>query len=85
MLKKIAVVMVAVLLSLAALASVLDIEPVSAAPDWWPMFGHDPNHTGYSPSGAPDSNDRLKGFATASHPPGIGHVLLLPLPMAEST
>jgi len=27
--------------------------------DWWPMFQHDPSHTGYSTSKAPKTNDTL--------------------------
>jgi PKD repeat protein len=67
MLNKISVVIVAVLLSLAALASVLDIEPAFAATDWWPMFHHDLGHTGYSTSAAPDTNDTLWEYATGGN------------------
>ena len=29
---------------------------MSDQPDWWPMFGHDPAHTGFSSSQAPETN-----------------------------
>jgi hypothetical protein len=27
----------------------------TSATDWWPMFQHDPNHSGYSTSSAPNT------------------------------
>jgi outer membrane protein assembly factor BamB len=32
--------------------------------DWWPMFHHDPNHTGYSTSTAPNTNHTVWTYTT---------------------
>ncbi len=34
------------------------------AVDWWPMFRHDLNHTGYSTSTAPNTNETPWTFTT---------------------
>lgn len=34
--------------------------------DWWPMFGHDPQHTGFSTSSAPNENKVNWSYATGS-------------------
>ncbi len=34
--------------------------------DWWPMWGHDLNHTGYSTSPAPDTNNIIWTYTTGS-------------------
>ena len=34
----------------------IDEQKSSSSTDWWPMFHHDPQHTGYSTCSAPDSN-----------------------------
>jgi outer membrane protein assembly factor BamB len=34
--------------------------------DWWPMFHHDPAHTGYSTSTAPNTNNTLWSYKTVS-------------------
>jgi len=33
-----------------------------AAVDWWPMASHDPNHTGYSTSTAPNTNNTIWSY-----------------------
>jgi len=37
---------------------------VNAAVDWWPMFHHDLNHTGYSNSTAPNTNNIIWNYRT---------------------
>ena len=32
--------------------------------DWWPMFRHDPSHTGYSTSTAPNTNNTMWSYTT---------------------
>ena len=32
--------------------------------DWWPMFHHDPSHTGYSTSTAPNTNNTIWNYTT---------------------
>jgi len=39
----------------------------SGAIDWWPMFPHDLNHTGYSTSKAPKTNPKLWSYATGNY------------------
>ena len=34
--------------------------------DWWPMFHHDPPHTGYSTSTAPNTNQTLWNYTTGN-------------------
>ncbi len=51
------------LLLTAMLALVFNVQP-TAAVNWWPMFHHDPNHTGYSTSAAPDTNNLLWRYTT---------------------
>jgi len=41
-------------------------EQPRAATDWWSMFRHDPNHTGYSSSIAPSTNTVLWSFSTGA-------------------
>ncbi|MGD0160313.1 MAG: hypothetical protein ABSB89_08445 [Candidatus Bathyarchaeia archaeon] len=40
--------------------------------DWWPMFHHDLNHTGYSNSKAPKMYQTLWNFTT-----GLGHMMIM--------
>jgi outer membrane protein assembly factor BamB len=40
-------------------------EYISTSVDWWPMFHHDPEHTGYSMSPAPTTNQTLWKYATS--------------------
>jgi hypothetical protein len=53
-------------------------ETVQAADpvDWWPMFHHDPNHTGYSTSTGPTTNNTLwnytAGLEVRSSPAVVG-------------
>ncbi len=35
--------------------------------DWWPMFRHDPRHTGYSTSTAPNTNNTAWTYKTDGH------------------
>jgi len=35
--------------------------------DWWPMRGHDLNHTGYSTSTAPNTNKTIWNYTTGSY------------------
>ena len=35
--------------------------------DWWPMFRHDLNHSGYSTSDAPDTNNTLWNYSPGSY------------------
>jgi outer membrane protein assembly factor BamB len=46
-----------------------NVQPVAAdgAVDWWPMRGHDLNHTGYSTSTAPNTNNTLWNYTTGSY------------------
>jgi outer membrane protein assembly factor BamB len=37
-----------------------------SAGNWWPMFRHDPTHTGYSTSTAPSTNETLWNYTTNS-------------------
>jgi hypothetical protein len=53
-----------VLLVLGMLAVTLGIQPASADVDWWPMFHHDPNHTGTSTSIGPTTNNLLWRYTT---------------------
>jgi len=43
-----------------------NVQPVAAdaAVDWWPMFSHDPHHTGYSTSTAPNTNHTIWNYTT---------------------
>jgi len=44
--------------------------------DWWPMFRHDLNHTGYSTSNAPDTNILLWNYKVGESvwsSPAISH------------
>ena len=41
-------------------------EAQSGSVDWWPMFHHDLNHTGYSTSRAPKTNQTLWSYTTGS-------------------
>jgi len=34
--------------------------------DWWPMFHHDPGHTGYSTSTAPNTNNTIWNYTTGN-------------------
>ena len=45
-------------------------ECLPAGVDWWPMFHHDLNHTGYSTSTAPDTNNTIWNYTTGSSVPG---------------
>ena len=47
-------------------ALAFDVQPVAAplAVDWWPMFHHDRNHTGYSTSTAPNTNHTIWTYTT---------------------
>jgi outer membrane protein assembly factor BamB len=39
----------------------------AADTDWWPMFHHDPNHTGTSTSTAPTTNNTLWTYTTGGN------------------
>lgn len=54
------------MLLLSMLPLTFNVEPVAAdaAVDWWPMFSHDPNHTGYSTSTAPNTNQTIWNYTT---------------------
>jgi len=39
----------------------------SAAADWWPMFGHDLSHSGYSTSTAPGTNTVCWSYTTSNY------------------
>ena len=67
-LKKISGIMLAVFL-LGMLTLTFNVQPVVAdvAVDWWPMFRHDPNHTGYSASTAPNTNNTIWTYTTGSY------------------
>jgi len=45
-----------------------NVQSVTApvAVDWWPMSGHDLNHTGYSTSTAPNTNNTIWTYTTGS-------------------
>lgn len=49
--------------------------------DWWPMFCHDPSHSGFSTSDAPNNNDTLWIYDTrhqiASSPVILNDILLI--------
>jgi len=48
-----------------------DIEtPEPLTVDWWPMFHHDPTHSGYSTSTAPDTANLLWNFTTGGEARG---------------
>jgi len=51
---------------LGALTLAFSVQPVVAplAVDWWPMRGHDLNHTGYSTSTAPKTNKTIWVYTT---------------------
>ena len=51
---------------LGMLPLVFNVQPVVAdeTVDWWPMFRHDPNHTGYSTSTAPNTNNTIWIYTT---------------------
>jgi len=59
---------------LGMLTLTFNVQPVAAPAtvDWWPMFHHDLNHTGYSTSTAPNTNNTIwtytTGDAVASSP-----------------
>ena len=44
----------------------------SSSVDWWPMYQHDPRHTSYSTSTAPNTNDTLWTFETDEQSVGPG-------------
>jgi outer membrane protein assembly factor BamB len=55
------------LLAVSMLAVAFKIQPASAdGVDWWPMFHHDPTHTGYSTSTGPSTNNTLWTYNTGS-------------------
>ena len=43
------------------------VAPEEVGVDWWPMFHHDPSHTGYSTSTAPNTNYVLWTYATGGY------------------
>ena len=44
------------------------LAPSAPSPiDWWPMFHHDPSHTGYSSSTAPKTNQTLWTYGTGNN------------------
>jgi outer membrane protein assembly factor BamB len=48
-------------------SAVFSKETAQADPvDWWPMFHHDPNHTGFSTSTGPTTNNLLWTYTTGS-------------------
>jgi outer membrane protein assembly factor BamB len=59
------------------------VQPVAALPaiNWWPMFHHDPMHTGYSTSTAPTTNQTLwtykTGGAVGSSPAVVNGVVFV--------
>jgi len=54
------------LLLIGMLALAFNIQPVKAV-DWWPMFHHDLNHTGYSTSTAPNTNNTVWSYTTGGN------------------
>jgi len=62
--------LVLLVLLVGTLAVASEIQPASAdGVDWWPMFHHDPSHTGTSNSTAPTTNNTLWTYTTGS---GVG-------------
>jgi outer membrane protein assembly factor BamB len=53
---------------LGTLTLTFNVQPVAASVevDWWPMFRHDLNHTGYSTSTAPNTNNTIWNYTTGS-------------------
>ncbi|UCE16735.1 MAG: PQQ-binding-like beta-propeller repeat protein, partial [Candidatus Bathyarchaeota archaeon] len=51
---------------LSMLPLTFSVQPVAAdgTVDWWPMFHHDLNHTGYSTSTAPNTNHTIWNYTT---------------------
>jgi WD40 repeat protein len=51
---------------LGMLTLTFNVQPVAASVevDWWPMFRHDLNHTGYSTSTAPNTNNTIWNYTT---------------------
>ena len=51
---------------LGMLTLTFNVQPVAASVeiDWWPMFSHDLNHTGYSTSTAPNTNNTIWNYTT---------------------
>jgi outer membrane protein assembly factor BamB len=57
---------VAFFIAAITLASALTATVQAAGTDWWPMFRHDPNHTGTSNSTGPATNNTLWTYATGA-------------------
>lgn len=49
-------------------ASIGPYEPMADDIDWWPMFSHDPRHTGYSTSTAPTTNNIIWNRTSGTSP-----------------
>ena len=54
------------LLATTIVASTLTITVKAAITDWWPMFRHDPTHTGTSTSTGPTTNSVLWTYTTGA-------------------
>jgi hypothetical protein len=64
--KKVVTGIVLAMLFIGMLPLAFKVQPVAAAGpvDWWPMFHHDLNHTGYSTSKAPNTNNTIWSYTT---------------------